>query len=223
MEPMTIFALTGAVLAAAMVYVVMKVRHFGESQTLADQLLKSQTETATIKKKLLGYTKYADYLEASRQSVADVLKAPVLSVTREYVQVEKLSPDKQLVKAEATVIVRYAVEFAVALDVSPTALSVTALANGVNLALGRPSVVGTPKIKILSHTVVSTADLTDKNATLADLQATFVQQVNAYGSTLCTEETVRIACKMKALEALRNNLAKQPGVVHVPAVFVEMR
>ncbi|HEY8907273.1 MAG TPA: hypothetical protein VIM63_14685 [Rhodoferax sp.] len=223
MEPMTIFALSGAVLAAAMVYVVMKVRHFGESQTLADQLLKAQTEMAIVKKKLLGYTQYAEYLEASRQFSADLLKAPVLSVSREYVQVKKLTLDKQLVKADATVIVRYAVDFALALDVSSAALSVSELANGVCLKLGRPSVVGTPKIKILSHVVVSTADLLDKNATLAELQTEFAHQANAYGSTLCTEETVRIACKMKALEALRDSLAKQPGVAHVPAVFVEMR
>lgn len=223
MEPMTIFALTGAVLAAAMVYVVMQVRHYGESQKLADQLLKAQTEMAITKKKLLGYTRYADHLEASRQSAADALKAPVLSVTREYLQVEKLTPDKQLVKADATVIVKYAVEFALALDVSTTALSVSELANGVCLALGRPHVVGTPKIKILSHTVISTADLLDKNATLAELQARFAHLVNGYGSTLCTEESVRVACKMKALEALRDAMAKQPGVAHVPAVFVEMR
>ena len=223
MEPMTIFALTGAALAASMVYVVMKVRHFGESQTLADQLLKAQTELANTKKKLLGYTKYSEHLEASRQSAADVLKAPVLSVSREYVQVEKLTPDKQLIKADATVIVRYAVEFALALDVSPTAMSVSEQSNGVALKLGRPSVTGTPKIKILSHTVLSTTDLLDKNATLAELQTRFAQKLNAYGSTLCTEEAVRIACKMKALEALRDTLAKQPGVVHVPAVFVEMR
>lgn len=223
MEPMTIFAWTGAVLAAAMVYVVMKVRHFGESQTLADQLLKAQTEMAIIKKKLLGYTKYADYLEVSRQSAADALKPPVLSMTREYVQVAKLTPNKQLVKADATVIVRYAVEFALALDVSPAALSVSELRNGVALKLGRPSLVGAPKIKILSHVVVSAADLLDKNATLAELQTEFAHQVNAYGSTLCTEETVHAACKMKALEALRDALAKQPGVAHVPAVFVEMR
>jgi hypothetical protein len=223
MEPMTIFAWAGAVLAAAMVYVVMKVRHFGENQTLADQLLKAQTEMAILKKKLLGYTKYADYLESSRQSAADVLKAPVLNVTRDYVQVAQLTQEKHLIKVDATVIVRYAVDFALALEVSSAALSVSGLANGVSLKLGRPSVVGTPKIKILSHTVVSTADLLDKNATLAELQIEFAQQVNAYGSTLCTEESVRIACKMKALEALRDTLAKQPGVAHVPAVFVEMR
>ncbi|MDR3370620.1 hypothetical protein [Rhodoferax sp.] len=220
---MTIFALTGAVLAGAMVFVVMKVHNYGESQTLVDQLLKAQTETATIQKKLLGYTKYADYLEASRQSVADLLKAPVLSVTRDYVQVEELSLDKHLIKADATVIVRYAVEFALALDVSPTALSVSELPNGVSLKMGRPSVVGTPKIKIQSHAVVSPLGLIDKNATLAELQSKFAYQVNAYGSSLCTEEVVRVACKMKVLEMLRDALGKQSGVTHVPAVFVEMR
>lgn len=223
MEPATIFALTGVVLAAAMVYVVMAVRHYGESQTLTDQLLKAQADIAATRKKLLGYTKYADYLEASRQALVDTLKAPVLSVTRDYVQVEKLAPDKQLIKAEATVIVRYAVEFSLGLDVSPAALSVSPLPNGVALKLGRPSVVGTPKIKVLSYVVVSVADLLDKNATLAQLKAVFAEQLNAHGSTLCAEELVRVACKTKAQDALRDALAKQSGVAHVPAIFVEMR
>ncbi|MBB1075560.1 hypothetical protein HUU62_14195 [Rhodoferax sp. 4810] len=223
MEPMTIFALTGAVLAAAMVYVVLKVRHYGESQTLADGLLKAQTETANVKKKLLGYTQYASHLDTSRQTTADVLKAPVLSVTREYVQVEQLTREKNAIKADATVIVRYAVEFALALDVSPAGLTVSEFSNGVSLKLSRPGLLGEPKIKTLSHAVVSTADLPDKHATLAQLHERFVSQAKAYGMAVCAEEVVRSACKLKALEALRDTLAKQPGVAHVPAVFAEMK
>ncbi len=223
MEPMTIFALTGAILAAAMVYVVMKVRYHGESQTLADQLLKAQTDTAIVNKKLLGYTKYADHLEASRQTTANMLKDPVLSITREYVLVEQLTRDKHAIKADATVIVKYAVEFAFALDVSASGLAVSEFANGVGLKLSRPTVFGEPKIKTLSNQVVSAADLPDKHATLADLLTRFAPQAKAYGIALCTEDTVRAACKLKALEVLRDTVAKQPGVAHVPAVFAEMK
>jgi hypothetical protein len=223
MDSMTIFAITGGLLAAAMVYVVLKVRHYGESQTLADQLLKAQTETATVKKKLLGYTQYASHLDTSRQTTADGLKAPGVSVTREYVQVEQLTREKHAIKADATVIVKYAVEFALALDVSLAGLTVTEFSNGVGLKLGRPTLSGEPKIKTLSHAVVSTADLPDKHATLAQLHERFVAQARAYGTAVCAEEVVRAACKLKALEALRDSLAKQPGVVHVPAVFAEMK
>ncbi len=223
MEPMTIFALTGAVLAASMVYVVMKVRHFGESQTLADQLLKVQTDLANVQKKLLGYTKYAGYLEASRQTAADLLKAPVLSVTREYVQVEQLTRDKHQLKADATVIVRYAVEFAFELDVGTTGMALSEFSNGVGLKLSRPRLFGEPKLKTLSHAVVSSADLPDKHATLAELHDRFLPQARSFGATLLSDESVRASCRLKALEALRDTLAKQPGVVHLPAVFVEMK
>lgn len=223
MEPMTIFAIAGGILSTLMVYVVMKVSQFGQNQAMSDQLLKVETERATAKKTMLGYTHYAKCLEASRQTAADALRSPVVILTREYTQVELLNRDTYHLQADVTVVVKYAVEFAFALDVSPAGLALSELANGVSLKVTRPTLAGEPKVKTLSSQVIGHADLRDKSGVLADLQAQFVQLARGYGTAMSTEEAVRNLCKLKALEAARDALAAQPGVRHVPAVFAELR
>ncbi|APW45901.1 hypothetical protein [Rhodoferax antarcticus] len=220
---MTIFALTGAVLAASLVYVVMKVSHFGESQMLADKLLRVETEAANTKKELQGYSHYITCLDASRQTAGDALKGPVLTLTREYVQVEKLARGQHQLSADATVVVRYAVEFAYALNVSSAGLALAQATNGVSLKITRPSLLGDPKIKTLSSQIICALDVPDKQAVLADLQGKFAPQARGYGATLAGEETVRNLCKLKAMEAVRDAMARQSGVRHVPAVFAEVK
>ncbi|MCB8746743.1 hypothetical protein LHU53_07460 [Rhodoferax sp. U2-2l] len=220
---MTIFAIAGGILSTLMVYVVMKVSQFGQNQAMSDQLLKVETERATAKKTMLGYTHYAKCLEASRQTAADALRSPVVILTREYTQVELLNRDTYHLQADVTVVVKYAVEFAFALDVSPAGLALSELANGVSLKVTRPTLAGEPKVKTLSSQVIGHADLRDKSGVLADLQAQFVQLARGYGTAMSTEEAVRNLCKLKALEAARDALAAQPGVRHVPAVFAELR
>lgn len=223
MEPITIFAISAGVLSTVMVYVVMKVSHFGASQALADKLLKVETEAAITKKKLDGYTHYATCLAASRQAAADALKAPVLTLTREYVQVEKLAVGKYGLKADTTAVVRYAVEFSFALNVTPAGLALAEATNGVSLKIARPSLFGDPKIKLLSSQMISPVHVPDKQTVLADLQAEFAPQAQGYGTAMAVEETVRHLCKLKAMDAVRDALAKQSGVRHVPAVFAELK
>ncbi len=223
MDPMFIFAISAGVLSTVMVYVAMKVSHLSESQVLADKLSKAEADLAATQKTLKGYTHYATCLDASRQTAADLLKAPVLTLTREYVQVQTLAKDKYKLKADATVVVKYAVEFAFALDVSSAGLVLAELANGVSLKVSRPSLVGEPKIKSLSSQVICTVDLPDKQVVLADLQAEFAPQARVYGTTLAGEEAVRNLCKLKAMDAARDALARQSGVRHVPAVFADVR
>lgn len=223
MEPMTIFAISGCLLSAGMVYVVLKVTHAGESQTLADQFLKVQAELAATKKKLLGHTKFAEHLESSKPALVDLLKPPAAKVLREYVHVEKLSKDTHKLKADATVIVKYAVEFVFALDGNADSLVVAELANGASLKISRPTLLGEPTVKTLSDQVVSSSDLPDKAAVLADIHTKFAASARSYGLAMCSEEGVRMQCKLKAMEGLRDVLAKQAGVSHPPAVFVDFK
>lgn len=220
MEPMTIFAIAAGVLSTAMVYVAMKVSHFGASQALADQLLKAEAKVATAQKTLEGYTHYAKCLEASRQSAAEALRAPVLKLSREYTQVESLPMGQFKLKADATVVIRYAVEFAFALDVSQAGLALSELSNGVGLKIVRPSLLGEPKIKTLSSQVICSQDVPNSQEVLAELQAQFAPQAWAYGNIMTGDESVRNLCKLKAIDAVRDALAAQTGVHHVPAIFV---
>jgi hypothetical protein len=223
MDPMTIFALSAGVLSTLMVYVAMKVSHFGASQALTDKLLKLETDLAAAKKTLQGYTHYATCLDASRQGAAELLKAPVLKITREYTQVETLAKEQHALKADATLIVKYAVEFGFAMDVSPAGLVLAELANGVSLRISRPTLLGEPRIMTLSSQVISSFDLPDKALTLAEAYTRFVPLARVFGANLRTEEAVLNLCKLKAMEATRDALASQPGVRHVPAIFCEQK
>ena len=221
MEPMTIFAISGCLLTAGMVYVVLQVRHFGEKQVVSDELLKAQTETAKVNKTLQGYTRYGEHLDAGRQALVAHLKPPVAKVTREYVHVAHLPKELIKLAADVTVIITYKVDFSFGLDLSASGLEVIHAANGVGLKMSRPMLIDDPAITLLSHQVVSTTPLADEKPVLDDAHAKFVVLARRYGQALCSEETLRQMCKMKALECLRDSLAKQPGVQHVPGIFVD--
>jgi len=223
MDSVTIFFIVGCLLTAAMVYVVVQVRHFGEAKTMADQLLKAQTEAATNKKKLLGYTQYTNCLEASKLALIEQMKAPAVKVVREYVHVAQLSKDDFKLKADATVIATYAVEFGFGVDASPSGLELTAVANGLSLKMGRPRLEGEPVVKGVSHRVVSSAELVEEKAVLAQIQTKFAELARRYGVAMSTEPAVQALCKLKALESLRDALARQPGVRHLPGIFVDFK
>jgi len=219
MEPMTIFAIAAGVLSTLMVYVTMKVSHYGESKVLADQLLEVKTEAENNKQKLAGYTQYAEVLDAARQAAADRLKSNPVRVLREYTHVAELSKSKHNLKSEATVIVKYAVEFSIAVDTSTNGLVVAPASNGVTITLKPPTVAGEPKIKTISHKVVSAHELPDRQMALADIQSQFLPLAYGHGQTLCAEEAVRALCAMKAETALRDAISQQKGVRHLPAIF----
>lgn len=223
MEPMTIFAIAACLLSAGIVYVVLHVRQFGENQAAADKLLKAQTETAQVNKRLQGYTAYADHLEASKRLLADLLKPPLSKVTREYVHVEQVAKEKYKLKADATVVIKYSVEFGFGIDLNTAGPELIDAANGVGLKIARPTLVGEPAVKTLSHQVISAAELPDAKVVLSDVHATFAVLARRYGTAISAEEGVRAVCRLKALEGLRDILAKQPNVLHVPAVFVDFK
>jgi hypothetical protein len=223
MEPMTIFAISACFLSAGIVYVVLKVSHSDENRLLSDQLMKAQAEVSANKKKLSGYTKYSSYLEVAQAALADQLKSPLLKLVREYVHVEKILKESYKLKADATVIVKYSVEFSFGMDVSAAGLTVADGTNGVGLKISRLTLAGDPVIKTLSHQVISTTDLPDSARVLADILTKFTGLTRVYGAAIATEESVRALSKLKAMESLRDFLAKQAGVTHPPAVFADFK
>ncbi len=223
MDTVSIFFIVACLATAGMVYVVLQVRHSSEAQTLANQLLKAQTEAETHKKKLAGYTKYADGLEAAKLALIEQLKSPVAKVAREYVQVTQLPKDDFKLKADATLIATYAVEFGFGVDASPSGIELTAAANGLGLKMGRPRLEGEPIVKLVSHRVLSSVELVDEKALLAQQHGKFIELARRYGTAVSTEPGVQALCKLKALESLRDGLARQPGVRHLPGIFVDFK
>jgi hypothetical protein len=223
MQPMTILAIAACLLAAGLVYVVLKVQHFGESQEASDQLLKAQTETARINKTLKGFTCYRDFLEVGRQALRDQLRPPIAKVTRQYVHMEPIARDKFKLAEDATVVIHYDVEFSFAMDMGETGFDLTDVGNGIGLKISRPALTGEPQIKTVATRVLSTMAVPDEKQLLDHAHAEFVQLARRYGSVISTEESLRALCKLKALECLRDALTKQSVVKQVPAIFVDFK
>ena len=223
MQPMTILAIAACLLVAGLVYVVLKVQHFGESQEAGDQLLKAQTETARINKTLKGFTCYRDFLQVGRQALRDQLRPPIAKVTRQYVHMEPIARDKFKLAEDATVVIHYDVEFSFAMDMGEAGVEVTDADNGIGLKISRPALTGEPQIKTVSAKVLSRMAVPDEKPLLDHAHAEFVQLTRRYASLISTEETLRALCKMKALDCLRDALTSQPGVKHVPAIFVDFK
>ncbi|OIN94338.1 MAG: hypothetical protein AUJ20_01005 [Comamonadaceae bacterium CG1_02_60_18] len=223
MDAMTILALSACVLSAGVVYVVLKIDYSGRTQALTDQLLAEEAELNTVKKQLQGYTRYADYLTSVVPSLAERLKPPVLTITREFTQVDVVAKAKYKLRADVTLVSKYKVTFGFALDMTPALVALTQHTNGVAAKLNRPTLTGEPKVELLAQQVISAQPPTDDRALLAEARANFQATLRTTAAALCDDPTVRGACKLKFIETLRDTLAQQPGVRQVPALFVEFR
>jgi hypothetical protein len=223
MDPVVIFAISGCVLSAGIVYVVQKVNHFGETQAVADRLSKAQVSVEGLKQKLLGYTKYTECLEAGKLAMLDLLKPPLAKVVREYVYSTELGKEEFHLVADATAIMSYSVEFNFAVDASGSGLELKPLDNGLSLRINRPVLAGEPLIKPQSHQLISAISIPNEHLLLPAIHGRFTDVAKRYGTIMSSEPTVQAACKLKALECLRDALAKQPGVIHLPAIFVDFK
>jgi len=220
---MTILAISACILSAGVVYVVLKIDYSGRTQALSDQLLKEETELTSVKKQLQGHTRYADFLTSVAPLLAAGLKPPVLTITREFTQVDAVVKEKYKLRADVTVVSNYKVTFGFALDMTPALVSLTLHSNGLAAKINRPTLAGDPKVELLVQQVLSAVPPSDDRALLAEARATFEASLRTTSAKLCDDPTVRGVCKLKFMETLRDTLAQQPGVRQVPAMFVEFR
>lgn len=223
MDTTTILILTACFFGAGLVYVFLAVRHHGENQLFGDKVHAAEAQIAATKKLLLGYTCYADHLEACKKAMADQIKPPMARVVREYVHTEKLAKDQHKLKSDAIVVATYKVEFAFGMDLSAAALEVLDGVNGIGLKMPRPTLLGDPVVKPQSHQIVCATEVPEPQAILAEVHAKFSLLVKRYGTAMATEETLRAQCKLKVLESYRDLMAKQNGVRHVPAIFADFK
>ncbi len=223
MEPLAIFIITACILTMSIGYVALKVRHYTENKETLDKLSHAQAEMTQVKLKLDGYTKYEDFLEASKQAMSDQFK-PV-KVVREYAHLERIPKDKEGLKLRFDVILvaKYSVDFTFGLDLKPSTMEVTALTNGVGIKINRPTLLGSPVVRFLSHEVVTREDLPDEKIILEYVKQKFTAKAQHYGSAIANEDATRALCMMKLAECFREFLDKQTGVRRLPAMIVEYK
>lgn len=220
---MTALVVAGCFLSAAAVFIFMQFRRYDEQHESAAKIRKANTELESIKSKLLGHTKFADYLATGKQSLSEQGAGLNVSVLRDYTHTERLTKDKHKLKTDVLVVGRYAVEFNFAIDLKADSLEVVAEPPGIQIRCGQPVLAGPAVVKTASHDVSLSDILPDERAAFAEVQRKFADLTQRHGLALARDEAVRALCKNKMVDYFRDYLAKQPGVKQIPTIVVVFR
>jgi len=223
LDTMAILGITGSVMSASAVFIFMQFRRYDEQKHAEDKILKATTEYESVKAKLLGYTKFAEYLEPAKLHLATQSKTFGVNVVREYTHLERFYRDKHKIKADLSVIGKYTVEFSLAIDIRADNLELAAEGLGISIKSSQPVLTGPPAIKASSHEVSVSGVLTDDRPYFAEVNQKFSEVMQRYGLAVAREETVRALCRAKIIDALRDFLSRQPGVRYVPTIVATFR
>lgn len=220
MDTGMILAIALGLLCGGCVYVFLEYRHFGERQSATDRLLKIQAEHSATRKELLGYTRYADDLAATRTMLADNQRTVAARVAREFTHVEIIPREPLRLKSIVTVVVRYTVEGTFGMDLKLDSCEVLRTDAGIELRVRKPTLMGFPTAKLLSAEIVQEGVLPNEPVTLHEIQQKLPALAQRHGDAMATEDVVRALCEKKLVDAVRNFLGKQPGVKHLPFIAV---
>jgi hypothetical protein len=221
-RPVTAIAIT-AVLAAAATYQYVQFSAERHQSDLLSRLHVVEQTLSQTKSELLGYTTFTQYLEVTKKAISGRTKFLAARVDREYVHVEHIRRTALGIKSDATIILKYAVEYSVGYDLSPESFSVAGDASGITVTLKRPELVASPAIGAVSHEVASKGLLIDEKEQVIALQQQLTIIAEKQGDAIKKEEAVIALCERKLGEFLRDFLSKQPNVRSVPTITFAYR
>lgn len=219
MDSVVIIGLAFAALAAGAVYVLMEYKHFGERQVIGNQVAKHQTEAAAIRKELVGYKKYAEYLPAAKSHLADNAKSLQVKVVRAFTYTETFNRTGKTTKPPVTVIQEYNVEAQFAFDLKPDSFELVSTPAGLEVQLhGKPTLQGIANARPTSHEITNEGVLENEPVTVKQIQQKLIGIAQRHGETMAAEDAICALCERKVAEALRSLLATQAGVRQVPYI-----
>jgi hypothetical protein len=204
---------------------------YGISQYLArksqqDLVARLHTVEQTLsqtKKELIGFTRYTDYLSTTKKAMAEQSKFLAAAVDREYVHVEHIERSKFWVKSDATIILKYAVEYSVGFDLRPDSFAVGADESGIVVTIGRPQLVASPSIRIISHEIPDKGAMIDEKTAVIQLQQQLNEIAKSKGQEIVREDAVVALCEKKLAAFLQDFLSRQANIKVVPAVRFSYR
>ena len=214
--------LTAALAAAATYQYVQFAAERHQSDLLSSLHIVEQILSET-KSELLGYTSFTRYLEVTKKAITGQTSFLAARIDREYVHVEHIKRSALGITSDATIILRYAVEYSVGYDLSPDSFSVAGDGSGITVTLKRPELVASPAIAAISHEVASKGLLIDEKEHVIALQQQLTRIAEKQGDAVKKEEAVIALCERKLGEFLRDFLSKQPNVRSVPTITFAYR
>ena len=119
----TPIAITAA-LAAAATHQYIHASTDPHQSALQSKLHAVEKTLSATKQDLLGYTTFTQYLEVTKKAISGRTKFLAARIDRNYVHVEHINRSALGIKSDATIILKYAVEYSVGYDLSPESFSV---------------------------------------------------------------------------------------------------
>lgn len=182
------------------------------------KVLQLEEELSETKEYLTGYTKFTDYLTVTKSAISEQMKFLAAKVDREYVHVEHLEISKLKIKSQATIIVKYSVEYSFGYDLKPDSFSISGDKKGITVTLNKPELVASPAVKFISHEIPSKGMFIDEKEALIVLQEQLPEIAKAKAKDIQKDEAVIALCEKKLGEFIRDFLSKQPNVRVIPSI-----
>jgi hypothetical protein len=209
-----IVLLTGGVVALGFSYIKQR----DEQHELVEKLLKVKEQLSVTTDTLLGYTKYTDYVSETKKTVEGQAKFLAAKVVREYTLVEHIQRSVLGMKSDATVIVKYTVDYSVGFDLKPGSFDIAGDRNKLKVTMNRPELVAAPAVASVTHEIVSKGVITDEKAAIIAIQQRLSLIAKTHSAAILREPAV-IALSEKTFGAfLLDFMGKQPGVKFVPVI-----
>lgn len=210
--------LVALLIGCAIAYGLLQFREERSLNELLAKLITVEAELSQTKNELLGYTKFTDYISVTKTAMSEQMKFLAAKIDREYVQVEHIQKSTLGIDSEATIIVKYKVEYSFGYDLRPDSFSVSGDKDGITVTLKKPELVASPAVNIVSHEIPSRGFRIDEKAAVIALQQQLFGVAKSRAESLKNDEAMIALCEKKLGEFLHDFLAKQPNVRVIPVV-----
>ena len=186
-------------------------------------IAESRGERTTKDGTLLGYTKYKDYLSASKSVLGERTKFVGTTVVRQYTVNRGVESSLLGLKSRGALVVTYSAEFSFGYDLAPGSYDVVDTPAGIEVRVASPTVVAAPAVRDLHHQVLASGWFTDERAAALKLYEDSSNVARAEGARMQGDAEIVALCERTLTAFLHDFLAKQPGVERVPAITVSYK
>ncbi|HEY4373622.1 MAG TPA: hypothetical protein VGN52_16950 [Burkholderiales bacterium] len=189
----------------------------GDAHAQANALEKMVSDTQS---ELLGYTRYTTYLGAGKASLSEQVKLIASSVTRDESQIQVVEKSVLGLTSNALVSVSYTTDYAFGYDLRPEAYELRATQDGIEVRIGRPTMVATPAVRNLKYEILAGGVFTDEKGAVLRLYEQSASRATQAGKMMEQKPEIAALCEKKLIAFLRDFLSRQPGVKHLPQIRV---
>lgn len=182
-----------------------------------------QAEVSSQREELLGYTKYTDYLYASKEQLQEQIKFIAATVVRREGYTRVVNKSILGVNFNSIVAISYTSEYSFGYALKPGDYDIGSTATGIRVTLRKPILVAPPSTSKLSHQILSGSVFTNSQAAVIGLYEGLDTRTLASGRVLAADEAVVALCEKKLTAFLEDFLSKQPGVKHIPRITISYK